>query len=214
MEMVSRRNFAVTSLKAVVLFSTVGRFLAACGAAAALPFITMGLNLIGTILPTIPSIIAAIGSLVGKTIPATTVTKLTEIFTGVQTLFQQAQSALTQYQANNDPTLITKIQDILGQVKSSLAVDLAALQITDSATVAKVTLIFNSFIDLANNLLAILPSVVGGKVVARKVSHAQLANVTPDAWATRFNRAVSKPSGSKDVDDAFANVQAVAKSSS
>ena len=209
MELISRREFSALSLKSAVV-ALAWRFMAACGAAA-LPFITMGLNLIATILPTIPSIIAAISSLTGKTIPAAAVAKITQIFVGVQDLFKQAQSALTQYQANNDPTLITKIQDILGQVKASLGNVLVDVQITDQATIAKISLIVNSFVDLANNILAILPTVVNGKVVAKKVSHAQQTQITPKAWAAKFNQAAHSPSGNADVDSAFERVTAVEK---
>jgi hypothetical protein len=205
-----RRKFIWKTACAYGALAT-GYLLEAC-AAAALPFITMGLNLIGTILPTIPSIIAAISGLTGKTIPSTEVNKLTQIFVGVQDLFKQAQDALNQYQASNDTTLITKIQDILNQVKTRLASALADTQITDPATVSKITLVVNSFVDLANNILAILPQVVNGKAVARKVSRAQRAQVTPEAWAKKFNAAAHSPSGNAAVDAAFSKVNAVPKS--
>ncbi len=205
----NRRQFSKTAI-AGLLLAYVGRFLAACGVAA-LPFITMGLNLIGTILPTIPGIIAAIGSLTGHTIPPAASAKLTQIFSGVQDLFVQAEQALNQYQQNNDPTLITKIQDILNQVKLRLSNVLADTQITDAATVTKITSLVTTFVDLANTILGILPTVVGGKVVARKVSRAQMATVTPEAWSAKFNRAAQAPSGSTAVDDAFKNVVAVPK---
>jgi hypothetical protein len=194
----------------LVLVLSVSLVSMGCAVGGAATWINMGLNLITTLLPTIPSLIAAISGLVGKNVlTQAQVDKLTQVFTGVQQLFQQAQTALTQYEANSDPTLITKIQDILNQVKTSLSNVLTDVQITDPATVAKITLIVNSFIDLANNILAILPTVTNGKVTARKVTHGQMAQVTPEAWAARFNEAVQKPSGNTALDAAFSQVHAV-----
>jgi hypothetical protein len=210
MELVTRRSFLKQSFVLVALASA-GRFMAACVGAAALPFITMGLNLIGTILPTIPSIIAAISSLTGHTISAASVAKLTQVLSGVQDLFSQAQSALIAYQQNADPTLIAKIQDLLGQVKTRMQAILTDVQITDQATVAKILSIANSFIDLANNILVILPSVANGKVQAKRVSKAQLAQVSSNAWAAKFNAAVKVKTSNPEVEKAFANVVAVPK---
>jgi len=193
----------------LLALGAVASIIPGCGIPAA-TWITMGLNLIGTVLPTIPGIIAAISTLAGQQVlNQTQVQKLTQVFTGVQSLFQQAYAALNQYQANMDPTLITKIQDIVTQIKTQLSGVLANVQITDTATVAKITSIINAFTDLANNILVILPSVTAGKVTARRVSAAQLKRVTPEIWAAEFNAAAHKPSGSAVVDGAFGTVHAI-----
>ena len=203
----NRREFGKMSLGGVALLY-VAKFLTACGIPVA-TFVSMGLNLIGTVLPTIPGILAAFGNLTGKTITPAQVAQLTAVFQGVGDLFTQAETALNAFNANNDPTLIAKIQDILGQIKTKLSAVLTDIQIKDVATVSKITSIVNSFIDLANNVLTILPTIVNGKLQARKVSHARVQAATAEAWAPRFNRAVGAPTGSTDVDAAFANVKAV-----
>jgi hypothetical protein len=203
----NRRDFGKMSLKGLAPL-LVARVMVACGIAVG-TFVSMGLTLISTVLPTIPGILAAFGSLTGKTISAAQVAQLTAVFQGVADLFRQAETALNQFNANNDPTLIAKIQDILGQVKTSLGNVLADIQIKDPATLAKITSVVNSFVDLANNILTILPQVINGKLQARKVSHAQMAQVTPEGWSSRFNQSVGKPTGNNDVDLAFSNVRAV-----
>lgn len=186
--------------------------LAGCGAAA-LPWITMGLNLLATLLPTLPSLIAAFGNLIGKNIlTAAQIAKLTQIFTGVQNLFQQVQADLTAFETSSDPTLIAKIQDLLNQIKTQLSTIITDVQITDPATVAKITAIANAFIDLASNILLLLPTVAAnGKLMAKHISKAQLAKLTPEAWASRFNEAVHKPSGNPALDAAFEKVKAEPK---
>jgi len=201
-----RRHFIRLSFTSLLLLSS--KFLMACAGLAVGTFVSMGLQLISTVLPTIPGILAAFGSLTGKTISAAQVAQLTAVFQGAADLFQQAETALNQFNANNDPTLITKIQDILGRIKSSLSSVLPDLQIKDVATLAKISSVVNSFIDLANNILTILPQVINGKLVARKVSKAQMAKVTPEGWSARFNESVGKPTGNNEVDLAFSNVRA------
>ena len=207
-----RRQFGrATSLGLLSLVMAGGSVLSLLEGCAAVPtatFIQMGLQLLGTVIPTIPGIISAFAALVGKTLSVSQVTKLTSIFQGVGDLFSRANAALQQFQANNDTSLISQIEDLLGQIKTNLAGVLTDVQISDQATLVKITSIVNSFIDLANNLLSILPVVSGGKLIARKVPKARMAQVTASGWATRFNRAVQTSSGNSEIDSAFAGVSA------
>jgi len=208
----TRKQFLFGSLLGYVAVATGLPYMIGCAAGAALPFITLGLNLIGTVLPTIPSIIASISTLAGHNVlNESQVAKLTQVFQGVQDLFKQVEVDLNQFQANNDPTLVAKIKDALTLIQTDLKQGMADVQITDTATVTKITGIVNSFIDLTNNVLLLLPVVSNGKIQARKPTHAQLAQVDPKVWAAKFNRTVSTPSGNSAVDTAFADVKAVPK---
>lgn len=215
----NRRQFVSQISLGCLLLASMATPISFIGGCAGIPiatFVSMGLQLIGTVLPTIPGILAAFGTLVGKTISPAQVAQITAVFTGVGDLFQQAESSLNQFNANNDPTLIAKIQDILRQIKARLVALLPDVQIKDAATLAKITSIVNAFVDLANNILTILPQTVNGKLQPRKVSHAQLQAVTAESWAKKFNLVVGAPvarvRGAEyvpDVDVAFANVRAV-----
>lgn len=207
----NRRQFGKLSLAGLAFGAMLNgmAFLTGCAGLPVATFVSMGLQLVGTVLPTIPGILAAFGALSGKVLTEAQVAQITAVFRGVGDLFTQAESALNQFNANNDPTLIAKIQDILAQIKTRLSAMLADVQVKDAAVLAKITSVTNAFIDLANNILTILPQVVNGKLQARKVSHAKLAQVTPEGWATRFNRSVGTPVGHAEVDAAFANVKAV-----
>jgi hypothetical protein len=212
-ETMDRRQMIASSVFGMAAVLLGAPFFVGCGVAGALPVITLGLNLVGTILPTIPGIIASISTLAGHgVLTQAQVAKLTAVFTGVQSLFQEAESTLTTLQSNNDPTLIAKIKDIMTQIQTQLSTVLTDVQITDPGTVTKITAIVNSFIDLAANVLTILPVVSNGKIVAaKKPTNAQMRSVTPEAWAERFNRAIALPSGNPIADAAFAPVKAVPK---
>jgi len=208
-----RRQFLQFSSLAVLAISMAGGFVG-CGVPVA-TWIQMGLGLINTVLPTIPSIIAAFQGLTGKGLTPAQVAKLQAIFTGAQDLFSQALALVQQYQAHNDNTLIAKIQDILNQLKTTLNLQqiLADVQVSNPAVVAKITTVVNSFIELANDVLIILPSVSPtGQVHARKVSQAQMARLQPTVWAARFNASLATSNGKDaEVDAAFASVKAVPK---
>ena len=186
-------------------------FMAGCGVPAA-TWISLATSLLATVLPTIPALIQTFGTLVGKNIiTAAQQAKLQQIFTGVQDLLNQANAGVTQFEASGDVTLLSKIKTILGQVKTSLSSVITDVGITDPATVAKITLMANSQIDLADNILAVLPVVSGGKLMAKKVTKEQMQKVTAKAWAAKFNAASNAPSGNKDIDDAFTKVKAVVR---
>lgn len=209
----NRRHFGkLLSLGGVVALAALASgttFLTGCGAVPVSTFVSMGLQLLGTVIPTIPGIIAALSTLSGKTITAEQVQQLITVFQGVQDLFGQANAALTQFNTNNDPNLIAKIQDVLQQIKSRLSSVIVDVQIKDPGTIQKVEAVVGAFVDLTNNVLAILPQVVNGKLVARKVPHARVVAAEAQPWAARFNAAVGAPTGNNVVDSAFANVKAV-----
>jgi len=206
-----RRKFLGLLGSAMIVLSAAGGF-SGCGVAVA-TWIQMGLGLINTILPTIPSLITAFQGLTGKGLTDAQVAKLTSVFNGAHDLFSQALTFVQQYQANNDPNLITKIQDLLNQIKTSLNLQqlLADLQVTNAAVVSKITVVVNSFIELVNDVLIILPSVTPtGQVHAKRVSEAQMARLKPEAWAARFNGALASSKGQNaEVEAAFSNVKAV-----
>jgi hypothetical protein len=179
-----------------------------CGVAIA-TWISLASNLIATVLPTIPGLIASFGALGGKTLTPAQVARLTGVFQGVSDLFSQANQLVAQYQANPDPSTVAKVRGLVTQIQTRLSSVLADLQITDAATVAKIQASIDAFTALANSILTVLPTVTGGKVTARHVSRAQMKEITPEAWAAKFNQSMQKRTGNALVDGAFANVKAV-----
>lgn len=184
-----------------------------CGVSAA-AWLTIATGLISTVLPTIPMLVQSFGSLLGHTLNAAQTQKLTAIFTGVGNLFQQINGVLTAIgTATPSASDITKIQGIVTQIQTTLNLQaiLADLQVTDTATVQKITDSVNAFLDLAQNILNILPIVTAaGVVTARRVSTAAYHKVTAQGWATDFNARMQKKTGNAVVDGAFAGVVATA----
>ena len=194
---------------ALILFLSTSVVTMGCGTPVA-TWVSLGISLLNTILPTIPALITGIESLLGQTLTAAQVAKLTTIFQGASDLLTQALTALNTYEANPQATTIQQIQTILTQVKANLSNIVADVGITDAATATKIQAIAQTFIDLAQSILNILPTVTAeGKLHAKKLSQQQLNAVTPQIWAAQFNSVIKAPSGSAAVDNAFKNVKAV-----
>jgi hypothetical protein len=207
-----RRNL-LTSLIFALAVAGMNLVSPGCGVSAE-TWIQLALSLANTVLTALPGIITALQSLMGGTTPVLTaaqLAKLTKVFQGAENLFTTAIADINLYQKNADPTLIGKIEDILNQIKSSLGSVLTDVQVTNAALVAKITAAVDSIVGLADTILSVLPSVISGKLVAKKVSKQQMARLAPETWAASFNLAIHKPTGDAAVDAAFAQVNAVEK---
>lgn len=172
-------------------------------------WIQLGLNLVGTVIPTLPGILGAIGALTGKSIPDTVATTLNDQFTNVQNLFKTIQADIKQFQASNDQTIIGKIQLLIQQIQKDLSAVLADLSIKDAGTVTHIKAVVSSLSLLASNLLAILPIITSvGKIQARKVD---MKRYDARVWAKQFNDTVQQKTDNSEADAAFAGVKAEPK---
>src|ERR1700689_4787194 len=68
-------------------------------AASAMTWVSLGLSLIATLLPTIPSIVAGFASLIGKSLTAAQLAKIQSIFNGITNILQQVQTAIQNFEA-------------------------------------------------------------------------------------------------------------------
>jgi hypothetical protein len=195
-----RRNF-LTSLIFALAVAGMNLVSPGCGVSAE-TWIQLALSLANTVLTALPGIITALQSLMGGTTPVLTaaqLAKLTKVFQGAENLFTTAIADINLYQKNAN------------QIKSSLGSVLTDVQVTNAALVAKITAAVDSIVGLADTILSVLPSVISGKLVAKKVSKQQMARLAPETWAASFNLAIHKPTGDAAVDAAFAQVNAVEK---
>lgn len=210
-EMLQRSGFGIAALT-VPMFGSLEMF--SCTEQQVAAWIQLGLNLVATVLPTLPGILGAVSSLTGKTIPAEAATLLTTQFTNVQSLFQTVQADIEAFKQSNDTTLVSKIQTVIGQIQTSLASVLKNLSITDAGTVSHIQAVVSSMTLLASDLLAILPIVSNGKIQARshgRLQKATLMRVNTKVWAQQFNDTVHVKTDNAEVDSVFATVKAEAK---
>lgn len=190
-------------------------FLEAC-AATALTWVQIGLSLIATLAPTIPGIIAAFAKLVGKTLTAAQQAKIAGYFTKVTDLLTQIQQQITAFEANPVSGTISIIKQLVTDLQSVLNLQtiLADLNITDSATVQKITGIVNTILGIATDILGVLPALKitaqGGMTVNQGLVPPDIAKtLNPKIVAQKLNAALWATTGNTEVDAIFEQVKTV-----
>jgi hypothetical protein len=178
-------------------------------AAMAMTWISLGLSLLATLLPTIPGIISGFAALVGKTLTAAQLAKIQAIFAHITDILTQVQAAIQNFENNPVGSVLTEVKNLLNSLVASLNITaiLNDLGITDSATVAKLSSIINVVLGLATDILNIIPSVAAGasKEVTKQIS----AAMSPQAVAARLNAAIWVKTERPDVDAIFEKIQAI-----
>lgn len=128
------------------------------------------LTAVSGLLPSIAAIantvLAFIAGLQGKTVSPATQSAIQKWQANVAQLVSDAQTLITQIQQNASATLISQLQTAMTTISGEFNSILSSVDITDSATVAKLTQFLSLGIAAVNAVLAFIP-MVAAKLAAK-----------------------------------------------
>jgi hypothetical protein len=154
MKYIDKQRFLRIFLIAIVLQACV--YLSACTSA--------WLTSVSAMLPAISAVVSAIaafvGSLQGKTISANFYAAVQKWQQNISTEIANVQNIIAQLKAQTTPTLISDLQTAMSAISSEFQSILNAADVTDTATVAKLTQFLGLGIAAINAVLALIPSVL------------------------------------------------------
>lgn len=129
-------------------------------------------SLLPTILGIAEAIVSFVSGLEGKTVPAGTTAAMQKWEQNLANLITNVQSIIAQIKQSATQTLIGELQTGMAAVQTSFSSLLASFNVTDSATVSKLTEFVNLGIAAVNAVLAFIPMVVSA--LDKKFSDAEL----------------------------------------
>lgn len=122
------------------------------------------LSSVSAMLPAISAVVSAIVSFVsaleGKTVSAQFVAAVQKWQQNIATEIANAQGIITALQQNTSTTLISQFQAVMNAISSEFQSILNAADVTDTATVAKLTQFLGLGIAAINAVLALIPAVL------------------------------------------------------
>jgi hypothetical protein len=174
--------FTLAGLLVLVLFT------AGCSAA----WITSVQALLPSLATIISSILAFAAGLAGKTVSAATLAKVQTLEGDISTELTDASAVITAYKSSQDQSLLGKLAAVFSNVVGSLQSILRGLDITDTATLSKLTELIDLAIGVAQAIIALIPQVLA--TLAHRVSLTRDALTAADKAAAlhidNFHKAV------------------------
>jgi hypothetical protein len=186
----------------------VAMFLAGCSAA--------WLGAVSGLLPALEAAVSAVISLVmaleGKTVPASVSAAIQKIGADVQAEIANVQQLIAAFKANASTGLLSQIQAVFQGIVSNLGNILAAANVTDSSTIAKVTSLVGLAVAAAQAIIALIPLAIH-KMSSGASSHeleaydkvaAVSVNNTHKGLQEAYHVVVTEPTENADVNTALA----------
>ncbi len=159
-------------------------------------------QILPVVLPMVTNLITAVSLLEGKTVSAADLNTITRTATEVSNDLNLAGQLVNQYQSSPNATTVQKINAALSDVTTNLNALLPALQISDPATVQKITAVVTLISSEVSSIQQILPVVQSGKLTAKRVTASGLLNA--GELKKQYNTIVTAPTANPAVTQAFA----------
>lgn len=157
------------------------------------------------VLPIITNLVTAVSLLQGKTVSPTDFNAISHTANQVSADLNLVGQLVNQYETSPDVTTVEKINSALQDVSKNLNGLLAALHISDPATIQKITAVTTLINSEMNSIIQILPAVSGGHLsvppggAALPLTAAQLKR--------QYNAIISQTTANAAVNSAFAGAE-------
>jgi len=117
-------------------------------------------GMLPAILAAVEAAVSFVAALEGKTVPVGLTAKFQQWEQNVASLIATAQQIVTQIKSNSTATLLQQFQGVVQSLVGSLGTILADLNVTDNATVAKITGFVQLAVAAASAILALIPMAI------------------------------------------------------
>ncbi|MGH9434652.1 MAG: hypothetical protein ACRD06_01485 [Terriglobia bacterium] len=162
-------------------------------------------QILPVVLPMVTNLVTAISLLQGKTVSPTDFRTISDTANQVSSDLNLVGQLVNQYETSPNATTVAKMNSALQDVTTHLNGLLAALHISDPATVQKLTAITTLVNSEVNSIIQILPAVSSGHLGAPR--HGGALPLSAAELKRQYNAIVSQPTVNASVNSAFAGAK-------